>query len=895
MDAQQQPPTTGPRARPKLPPIQTSVNRRTSMRPKPPPPELVTGSTSADRVPLKAPKPETSKSSLRSLINKTKSIRHNSPKSASSQSLIVDSKPFTNVSPMCEDQVTPTSTKQSSKITKSYSESTVPSLANGSLNSTPKLSKSVKERKDRAITNWKPPPLFKAYPQAIKHAVLSAPNMSAEAILRIQELLNQESRENSSTIDSKGRKDHKHVMKATDTIHKIEWSRKIYMLVTSGYLLQYSADGSFDRLPELVLELGENSVAFASDALPGKHWVLQISHTFDENGTTAVDNKRGFLSRLRLSDSPKMTQSLLLVLDNANELAAWLITMRREIEGLRGQEYVPETPMVDETPQPLHRYRSMASMRKPATKDRRRASDQNKNSIANRSLVSVSSSTLSPSTLSRLDGLAVVQANRRSMARSIEAPSPSTATTGSDFDRLKDNCRLSYASIGTRTISSSCGSSPPSSSAGPKYAMTKSSFGSPEGFRSEPNGPLLDTCSRPISTVRGPSCLRPESGTLGQPRPEYVSPQVVRPVLMSTPNFSVPVFSKRYSSAVNVRSSQPRSITPVPNVTPAAAVAQLSCYDSETSIDSSPEGLAPIEQGARTKMYPHIARDGVRPSSVRSRHSAIGTSDAMSRQANQLKTHQLPPRRYSTSEHSVDMYSPVSGGFLVPPAINKESEKTVQETPQYRWPLLTGTESTACARHPRGDGTTSLRRPLSLQAKTPRVLPSEHPPMTLIPQSTQNPKRLAISNLSTAARYPPIPPPQSFQTQASRAVAISNVPKPLRYYPPPPPSRSSHVSNLSPKRSLPQMAFGPPPAPPPNCPLPEIPPASGPRRTPSWTSPTAAMKRTHIPVPQTHVNGDQRVLARASPGPYRASVPAINASGLTDMRATKKSGILQAC
>ncbi|KMU92608.1 hypothetical protein CIHG_10421 [Coccidioides immitis H538.4] len=96
MDAQQQPPTPGPRARPKLPPIQTSVNRRTSMRPKPPPPELVTGSTSADRVPLKAPKPETSKSSLRSLINKTKSIRHNSPKSASSQSPIVDSKPFTN-------------------------------------------------------------------------------------------------------------------------------------------------------------------------------------------------------------------------------------------------------------------------------------------------------------------------------------------------------------------------------------------------------------------------------------------------------------------------------------------------------------------------------------------------------------------------------------------------------------------------------------------------------------------------------------------------------------------------------------------------------------------------------------------------------------------------------
>lgn len=52
---------------------------------------------------------------------------------------------------------------------------------------------------------------------------------------------------------------------------KVEWTRKIFILVTSGYLLQYASAGSFDRVPEKMMKLGKDSVAFASDAIPGKH------------------------------------------------------------------------------------------------------------------------------------------------------------------------------------------------------------------------------------------------------------------------------------------------------------------------------------------------------------------------------------------------------------------------------------------------------------------------------------------------------------------------------------------------------------------------------------------------------------------------------------------------
>ncbi|EEP81556.1 predicted protein [Uncinocarpus reesii 1704] len=838
MDLQQQPPPTGFRTRPKLPPIQTTLNKRASMRPKPPPPEQVTGSTPTERVPLKEPRTLTSKSSLRSFINKTRAMRRNSSKNDNSPSPIAEWRPVTNDSPVSNHQITPTSADRAPKAVKSSSAPAVPSLANSpSLNTTPKLSKSVKERKRRTIPAWEPPPLFKAYPQAIKHATLLAPNIPAETILRIQALARQEDQEASSETDVKETKDQRQARKAADSIHHLEWTRKIYMLVTSGYLLQYNADGNFDRLPELILELGETSVAFASDAVPGKHWVLQISQTFDENGTATVDNKKSFLSRLRISDSPKLAKSLLLVLDSAEDLSAWLFTMRREIEGLSGKEYVPETPMIEETPL-LHRYQSMASMQRPP-----------QHSFTNRSSLSVSSTTLSPSSQTRLEGLAALQANRRSMARSVETPSPSITAT-SDSDRIKDNYRLSCVSIGTRTIPSSCGSSPPSSSAGTKHPIPKNSFlSSPESMASVAS---IESSTRPIPIIRGPAYFRrepilPDKATSNA----VVSSQTPKPPLMPAPNFSVPAFSKRFSSTLNLRSAQLSSSAPTSKPTPAVALGCSVYYSSETSIDTIPEDPEPVE--------PKRERPVIK----------LNSWSTPQRPSNQPRATPIRARRYSSSGHKIDIHTPISELGPESPIINIKMVQPTQDVPQYRWPLLSNASSNPRPRLPREHSTHSPQRPLSLQVGTPRVSAPEYPPLSSSTQPITIPSEAAVLNLPTAPRHPP---------------------------PLPPPSQNPRKPNLSPRRSLPQMTFGPPPAPPPDCPLPEIPPVVGPRTTPTWkTIPSVTAMPTQLQIRQARASGSRQISSHVHAKAYRASVPRINAGGLNDIRPSKKQGILQAC
>lgn len=137
--------------------------------------------------------------------------------------------------------------------------------------------KSSPRRPPRTSAAWDPPPLFQAYPQAIKHATLSASTLSADAILRMSN-----HKRNGSTIrdeiaqtGSDGvdlspaarkteRAKSKHRRQISGSISKAEWTQKIYVLVTSGYLLQYAGEGSFDRLPEKSKTL--SSLAFSFSA-----------------------------------------------------------------------------------------------------------------------------------------------------------------------------------------------------------------------------------------------------------------------------------------------------------------------------------------------------------------------------------------------------------------------------------------------------------------------------------------------------------------------------------------------------------------------------------------------------------------------------------------------------
>ncbi|OCK84163.1 hypothetical protein K432DRAFT_274286, partial [Lepidopterella palustris CBS 459.81] len=124
-----------------------------------------------------------------------------------------------------------------------------------------------------------------------------------------------------------------------------ELTTKIYVLVTSGYVLQYAGDGPFDRLPEKVLQLGKESAAFACDLIPGKHWVLQISQTAKEDGTVSMVPQKSFLSRLRLQNASarRTATSFLLVLESAEEMDSWLTAVRKEIDALGGMKCRPDS------------------------------------------------------------------------------------------------------------------------------------------------------------------------------------------------------------------------------------------------------------------------------------------------------------------------------------------------------------------------------------------------------------------------------------------------------------------------------------------------------------------------------------------------------------------------
>lgn len=367
-----------------LPPIQTNFSRPTAHLDKIPRPHRVrppndTQTTNGkvgekDQGPPSGlpTKRQSSRTGLRSFFGFEKSLRR--PKSDSKLTQvdeIASRKPGRPAGQSTETPLLSPSTCATPKTTLS-----APSLAasppNGvGPNRTPKIPPKAPRR--RPATNkpsedrsyWRPPPLFQVYPQAIKHGCLPlpAPASLAESILRINgsgpkapakdtenndgnQLLNPDSFDSNGAIHRKKREPRHQPSSSSGNMNKMEWTQKIYVLATSGYLLQYAGEGKFDRLPEKMMKLGPKSVAFASDAIPGKHWVLQVTQHFDEEATTStvtVDGGRPLFSRFGFRPlGPRMARTLLLVFDNPEEMHSWLVAVRAEIEARGGKKYVSE-------------------------------------------------------------------------------------------------------------------------------------------------------------------------------------------------------------------------------------------------------------------------------------------------------------------------------------------------------------------------------------------------------------------------------------------------------------------------------------------------------------------------------------------------------------------------
>ena len=366
----------------------------------------------------------------------------------------------------------------------------------------------------RSSTAWEPPPLFQAYSQAVRHATLRAPALSAEAILRLNaersSSSNQRAEVYTPEVNPIKFAKEKKLKKPTalDMLSKGDWTDKIFILVNSGYLLQYARQGLFDRLPEKIMPLSKESAAFASDAIPGKPYVLQISQVSLEDGKLDREASRSMFKGLGLrSQLKRSTSSFLLVFEGPEELSAWMVTVRKQIQAMGGKDYRPDL------------------VRKPAEFESIQDSHQGS---SQRSLVKEERN----QDFDTPDPL-----KRQSMATQQSVDSRATSNTAESInqihlDRLKESPRQSYASTAGKTTSTSRDSSP-----GPSPVNLHADI--PQW------SPTLNERRQTTSMYHG--LVRTSVQQLTLPtkvhRESTISP--------AAPNFSVPTFSKRYSSSNN--------------------------------------------------------------------------------------------------------------------------------------------------------------------------------------------------------------------------------------------------------------------------------------------------------------------------------------------------------
>lgn len=421
-------------------------------------------------------------------------------------------------------------------------------------------SKSLKQPK---TANWPMPPLFKAFPQAVRHVILPAATISADAILRLNEKRHGMGLAQEATASAQGNghgnggekdKDKKkHRRHASVSAENLEWTTKIFVLVTSGYLLQYAGDGHFDRMPEKMLRLGPSSAAFATDAIPGRHWVVRVSSTAEADGTPAPES-RSLFSKLPFRIERRNASNLLMVFESAEVMEAWITTLRGEIERLGGKKNLSETgrPKTMESSQPF-------------------GEGQNKRALMARSLPRLRSPGPNHHGINHATAPLRRGAHSSDGASRIMGPDAvdddSTSNSGvSQDERHLDNLRehsnrLSLNSSGQRTVVTSAGPSPEGSPTREHLAplTADDAYARPVDAVARPRPNASDISIRRQSIQVAAPFMDPgqqdQAGTTSPslcgsaPRGDgAISPLGLHP----TPNFSVPHSSNRRFSHARI-------------------------------------------------------------------------------------------------------------------------------------------------------------------------------------------------------------------------------------------------------------------------------------------------------------------------------------------------------
>lgn len=203
-------------------------------------------------------------------------------------------------------------------------------------------------KREKILTD--PPPLPQAYRQALIHAPLETPVSFTEVMRSRQNSLSAKDSSNQDALEDVVRVKcaHRKTNSGDDTC---DTKSKIFMLVHGPYLLQFPSDAEADTLPEKILILDRETVAFACDAVPGRPWVLQISKTKILMTGSQEKTLRPSWSRLTLRqpEDKRTVNTMLIIFNDSEELYTWLFALRKEIEHLGGIEYRPDIEHDDKT------------------------------------------------------------------------------------------------------------------------------------------------------------------------------------------------------------------------------------------------------------------------------------------------------------------------------------------------------------------------------------------------------------------------------------------------------------------------------------------------------------------------------------------------------------------
>ncbi|KAI2671807.1 hypothetical protein CBS147355_8450 [Penicillium roqueforti] len=548
------PPSIGERRGHRLAPLQTNFSRPAAQKrvQRPRPTEYPSTNGSEGPVPLQSHvKRQSSKTSLRNLFG------HKSSRADPKLEEIMEAQPEPQTAILLETALSPST--MSPRTIDSNPTITSPTIASATERSRATLkytrSKPEPDPSSQEQYGWKPPPLFQAYPQSTKHDCLPAPALSADSILRLHATTTRSSTDDNpanpleqdeaadAARKKREQKQKKHLRTLSGTINKADWTQKVYVLATTGYILQYAGEGKHDRLPERMLLLGPKSVAFASDAIPGKHWVVQVSHnpTTDDSAVPEPPKHRFARFGFHKHTSRRFARNFLLVFDNPEDMISWLAAIRAEIEKRGGRKFTQEKQSDEDT---MPQLRSKSSVRQMVKKDPHR----------------ISSLFLQPQTLQSPaedeDGQSVggatwqsrrssyVSVNRRSI---IESRSGSVSTGRTDATNPTNGSASVVSDIHSSSFTTSnIPNSPPLGT---------------DAFR--PDEPVPEELDRvytrtPPASVHGkrqslyvplPSQPPPIADFTEEPQahhPPAIPEALIRSASPPAPNFSVPSFSKKF-------------------------------------------------------------------------------------------------------------------------------------------------------------------------------------------------------------------------------------------------------------------------------------------------------------------------------------------------------------